>query len=941
MNDLQNLLDEFVRDPENPNNNLNLAKFYHSIDQTASAISYYTRTAERTEDKTLMYACLLAASDCFNSQGCRNNSVKGLIQSAIAVQPKRPEGYFLLSRFYEKEKNYHDSYLIASIGESVADFNLDILPIKVDYPGYYGILFEKAVSSWWCGLCDDSREYFLELKNKHWNKMDKIHRNSVMENLKLLKVGFDWGHAQENEWFKDTVEKEIFVDNVYQKFFEVENNDVVFDIGASAGPFTYSIKEKNPSKVYCFEPHSELFKNLTKNVESDKVVCINKAIGPVDGYFETSGLFNKDLRETSAEKNTQTAASVKFSTFIEKNNIEKIDFLKSDCEGSEYDVFNDENLSWIKKNVKKIAGEWHLTTPEQKEKFRHFRDTYLRDFPNHEVYSIDYVDIKWSVWDDWFIDHYCLINLYIDNRENNAFDWGALKENFWNYESIKKEFDPENVNYEKHFNVENNDIVVDIGASVGPFTNLILEKNPKKVICLEPHPELFKTLIKNTSNYKNVVCLNQGISPIDGDTIFDGLYNDDLDFKYRGDSLWKKTLSGTGITFKSLLLEQKIDKIDFLKTDCEGGEYDIFNDENLSWIKKNVKKIAGEWHLNTPDQKERFRHFRDTYLRDFPNHKIYFVDYYSNFNDITSQIWDDKIIENYGWINIYIDNRVQIQEKKWKNSILPTMEFTTSIDTKNGCVVDCVFCPQRTLQKAYKGERFLSLDNFKKAVDKMPQEIRVTFAGFTEPWLNPKTTEMLLYAHQEGHPISVFTTGIGMDIDDIERIKNIPYAGNPNGGFVLHLPDQERKAKHPITDRYIKVIEKFGEVHKEIQNFTLMCMGTVHESVRHIFPEASTYQMWSRAGNLLGESIMKPELLNRKDEYKSVYHGEQPMTCGCLEKLYHNIMLPNGDVSLCCMDYGLEHILGNLLEQEYEDVIPYDNTCFNLCKFCENAKKPL
>ena len=182
---------------------------------------------------------------------------------------------------------------------------------------------------------------------------------------------------------------------------------------------------------------------------------------------------------------------------------------------------------------------------------------------------------------------------------------------------------------------------------------------------------------------------------------------------------------------------------------------------------------------------------------------------------------------------------------------------------------------------------------------------------------------------------------IGYDTDeDIERIKDIPYAGNPNGGFVLHLPDQERKAKHPITDRYVKVIEKFGEVHSQIQNFTLMCMGTVHESVRHVFPEAPTYQMWSRAGNLLGESMLKPELLNRKDEYKSVYHGEQPMTCGCLEKLYHNIMLPNGDVSLCCMDYGLEHILGNLIEQDYGEIIPEDNTCFNLCRFCENAKKP-
>jgi MoaA/NifB/PqqE/SkfB family radical SAM enzyme len=110
------------------------------------------------------------------------------------------------------------------------------------------------------------------------------------------------------------------------------------------------------------------------------------------------------------------------------------------------------------------------------------------------------------------------------------------------------------------------------------------------------------------------------------------------------------------------------------------------------------------------------------------------------------------LLTHYSTITIYIDNRNPKPDRKWKNSVMPTMEFTTSIDTKNGCVVDCVFCPQRTLQKSYKGERFLSLDNFQKAVDKMPEEIRVTFAGFTEPWLNPKTTEMLLYAHRKRTP---------------------------------------------------------------------------------------------------------------------------------------------------------------------------------------------
>ena len=711
MNNLQTLLNRFVIDPDNDYNNLWLAKHYHSIGQTASAVSYYLRTAERTKDKTLMYACLLISSDCFHSQGCRNDSVKGLLQSAIALCPKRPEGYFLLSRFYERVQNWYDSYLISSIGIVVSDFDCKPLPLAVDYPGKYGVLFEKAVSSWHCGLCDESRDLLIDLKENY--DMDDVHITAVKNNLERLSQtnnnlhevylpkkyhDFDWGIAANNEWFRKTVSKEIFIDNLYQKFFKVEEGDIVFDVGASAGPFTYSIKDQKPEKVYCFEPYDKLYPTLIKNVECENVVCIPKAIFETNGKQEILGLFNEDLILTCAEQNRKTVDSITFKSFVKENKIKKIDFLKTDCEGGEYHIFNDENFEWVKNNVKKIAGEWHLITPEQKAQFRKFRDTYLRALPNHEVFSVDKVNIKHDLWSDWFIEYYTIITLYIDNRF--------------------------------------------------------------------------------------------------------------------------------------------------------GGK------------------------------------------------------------------------------------------DRWRNSIAPTMEFTTSIDTQNGCVVDCVFCPQRTLQKSYKGERFMTLDNFKKAVDKLPQEVRVTFAGFTEPWLNRDCTDMVLYAHETGHPISIFTTGIGMSIKDIERIKHIPFAGNPNGCFTLHLPDQERKAKHPITKRYIELIEHLGKIQHEIHNFTTMCMGAVHEDVKHVFSDAPVYDMWSRAGNLVGEMIMKPELLERKEEWKMVNHGEKQMTCGCLEKMYHNIMLPNGDVSLCCMDYGLKHILGNLYEEDYEEIIPQNNQCFELCRLCENAVEP-
>ena len=281
------------------------------------------------------------------------------------------------------------------------------------------------------------------------------------------------------------------------------------------------------------------------------------------------------------------------------------------------------------------------------------------------------------------------------------------------------------------------------------------------------------------------------------------------------------------------------------------------------------------------------------------------------------------------------------QKKKdyWKVTPAPTLEFTTSIPPK-GCVVDCAFCPQRTLLEVYASDKTMTLASFKMVVDKLPQEVRVTFSGFTEPWLNRNTTDMLEYAYEQGHPVSAFSTGIGMTIEDVKRLKNIPFTQGPNGGFCLHLPDQERIAKHPITPRYIEVLEYFKEVQHEIQGFYIMCMGEVHDDVKHIFPTAHIPEFWSRAGNLLGEALIKPELAKFQDRFKHMDHGDEVKTCGCVEDLYHNVVLPNGDVSLCCMDYGLKHIIGNIFEQEYDDILPAPFSCFKLCQTCENGISP-
>lgn len=278
----------------------------------------------------------------------------------------------------------------------------------------------------------------------------------------------------------------------------------------------------------------------------------------------------------------------------------------------------------------------------------------------------------------------------------------------------------------------------------------------------------------------------------------------------------------------------------------------------------------------------------------------------------------------------------------WRTTKFPTLEINTNIAV-GGCVVDCTFCPQRVLTATqYAGDRVLSFENFKMVIDKLPKEIRITFSGFTEPWLNKRCTDMLIYAYEQGHPVAAFTTGVGMKPKDVYRLVDVDFNWTPktNSGFVLHLPDKERIAKHPMNSNYMQVIEAFKEVQHKISGFRAMSMGKVHPDIEHIYPatEVEIPIFWGRAGNIDKEVILKPELAEL--DYLTTGITDFPVTCNCIEDLYHNVLLPNGNVSLCCEDYNLRHIIGNLFEQEYDDIVPKPNTCFDLCRGCENQKLP-
>lgn len=175
-------LDNYITDPRNQEINFNLGWEYEKMGQTASAAGYYLRSVEFGKDNSKIYEALLRISLCFEKQGNRVFTIKGILLRAISVLPKRPEAHFLLSRIYERNKDWQEGYTAAMLGYEFATDEPNT-KTDVEYPGKWAFIFEKAVCGWWVGLYDESISLFRSLQSYN---MPSVYADSVKRNLDQL-----------------------------------------------------------------------------------------------------------------------------------------------------------------------------------------------------------------------------------------------------------------------------------------------------------------------------------------------------------------------------------------------------------------------------------------------------------------------------------------------------------------------------------------------------------------------------------------------------------------------------------------------------------------------------------------------------------------------------------------------------------------------------------
>lgn len=183
---------------------------------------------------------------------------------------------------------------------------------------------------------------------------DKIHSHKLLQHQTFFYGGLEYLHGI----------KEIFIEGVYNQ--KLSENAYIIDCGAHIGLSIIYLNHICPTAhIVCFEPDTKNFELLEKNISSHNLKNI-EAKKEAIWTENTSLTFIQDGNMGSKIGNNTSSNSVEVKATRLKDYLDKkVDFLKMDIEGAEYQVLKD--ISERLENVSKIFIEYHGTFEQNNE----------------------------------------------------------------------------------------------------------------------------------------------------------------------------------------------------------------------------------------------------------------------------------------------------------------------------------------------------------------------------------------------------------------------------------------------------------------------------------------------------------------------------------------------------------------------------------------------
>ena len=156
--------------------------------------------------------------------------------------------------------------------------------------------------------------------------------------------------------------------------------------------------------------------------------------------------------------------------------------------------------------------------------------------------------------------------------------------------------------------ISNNSIILDIGANVGDVSDVLIKTYDPKIYCYEPNIVCYKHMVSRFKNNPKIKIFNFAVSNFTGKTFlyFHKKAKNISEFNQR--SSLKKEKDGLDINKKievncvdiKNILDQH-NKIDLIKIDIEGSEYEIMPE--IIKNKDKIKMVLCETHGNPNGKK--------------------------------------------------------------------------------------------------------------------------------------------------------------------------------------------------------------------------------------------------------------------------------------------------------------------------------------------------
>lgn len=254
------------------------------------------------------------------------------------------------------------------------------------------------------------------------------------------------------------------------------------------------------------------------------------------------------------------------------------------------------------------------------------------------------------------------------------------------------------------------------------------------------------------------------------------------------------------------------------------------------------------------------------------------------------------------------------------------LEFTLTAS----CALMCPYCPQGQYARAYAkrpGQRSMALDDYKQMLANVAQTTRnIDFSGYTEPLHNRHWFDVFRHTLEQGYTVTLFSTLGTASLDDLDRLSELAISR-----IYVHLLDHVAQ-----RDKLAFFIERCRQHHRDL---VFIYFDDDGKELAAAFQGRVSCERWtahSRAGLV--------------DVGRRYLPGA--VSC-CEQREFCSVVLPNGDVHICCMDFALEHRIGNLLESplaeiHYSDAArafratmasPQDGIC-NHCIYAVPASEP-